>query len=214
MPGSTSRPWYPTFGPTITTTCSDSIIQLDNPNQYTLIINNAKLNRHARKAIWQENEDEGEDQRVQSLQDESIQRYHAAPYPTPTSSSSQSVQLSFPIQGSSVQQFAQVAVTASPQTPIDQDQAQNRDQDQDQDQDQEQNQDQNQDQDQEMGNPGNYSNTGGTSIASDQVSLDAHSMDQEDMDVESGTGSIESIKKSSKRTKPRLKITVIPTNVK
>ncbi|KAF9351159.1 hypothetical protein BGX34_000757 [Mortierella sp. NVP85] len=51
MPGSTSRPWYPTFGPAITTTCSDSTIQLDNPNQFTLI-NNAKLNRHAVGPHW------------------------------------------------------------------------------------------------------------------------------------------------------------------
>ncbi|KAF9203698.1 hypothetical protein BGZ49_006135 [Haplosporangium sp. Z 27] len=51
MPGSTTRPWYPTFGPAITTTCSDSTIQLDNPNQFTLI-NNAKINRHAVGPHW------------------------------------------------------------------------------------------------------------------------------------------------------------------
>ncbi|KAG0007287.1 hypothetical protein BGZ80_004848 [Entomortierella chlamydospora] len=51
MPGSTTRPWYPTFGPAITTSCSDSTIQLDNPNQFTLI-NNAKLNRHAVGPHW------------------------------------------------------------------------------------------------------------------------------------------------------------------
>ncbi|KAI7830667.1 hypothetical protein BC939DRAFT_473483 [Gamsiella multidivaricata] len=51
MPGSTTRPWYPTFGPAITTSCSDSTIQLDNPNQYTLI-NNAKRNRHAVGPHW------------------------------------------------------------------------------------------------------------------------------------------------------------------
>ncbi|KAF9190654.1 hypothetical protein BGZ50_000116 [Haplosporangium sp. Z 11] len=51
MPGSTTRPWYPTFGPAITTSCSDSTIQLDNPSQYTLI-NNAKLNRQAVGPHW------------------------------------------------------------------------------------------------------------------------------------------------------------------
>ncbi|KAG0211763.1 hypothetical protein BGX31_001614, partial [Mortierella sp. GBA43] len=51
MPGSTSRPWYPTFGPILATSCSDNTIQLDNPNQYTLI-NNAKLNRHAVGPHW------------------------------------------------------------------------------------------------------------------------------------------------------------------
>ncbi|KAF9435124.1 Ribonucleoside-diphosphate reductase large subunit [Entomortierella beljakovae] len=51
MPGSTTRPWYPTFGPSITTSCSDNTIQLDNPNQFTLI-NNAKLNRNAVGPHW------------------------------------------------------------------------------------------------------------------------------------------------------------------
>ncbi|KAF9579290.1 hypothetical protein BGW38_004510, partial [Lunasporangiospora selenospora] len=52
MPGSTARPWYPTFGPTLTTeSCSDSTILLDNPNQFTLI-NNAKLNRQAVGPHW------------------------------------------------------------------------------------------------------------------------------------------------------------------
>ncbi|KAF9162241.1 hypothetical protein DFQ26_003744 [Actinomortierella ambigua] len=51
MPGSTTRLWYPTFGPTVTTTCSDSTILLDNPQQYTLN-NSAKLNRHAVGPHW------------------------------------------------------------------------------------------------------------------------------------------------------------------
>ncbi|OAQ27966.1 hypothetical protein K457DRAFT_139089 [Linnemannia elongata AG-77] len=51
MPGSTTRPWYPTFGPAITTSCSDSTILLDSPHQYRLI-NNAKLNRHAVGPHW------------------------------------------------------------------------------------------------------------------------------------------------------------------
>ncbi|KAF9284511.1 hypothetical protein BGZ68_004639 [Mortierella alpina] len=51
MPTSTTRPWYPTFGPAITTSCSDSTIQLDSPQQYTLN-NNAKLNRHAVGPHW------------------------------------------------------------------------------------------------------------------------------------------------------------------
>ncbi|KAF9956321.1 hypothetical protein BGZ70_009962, partial [Mortierella alpina] len=51
MPTSTTRPWYPTFGPAITTSCSDSTIQLDSPHQYTLN-NNAKLNRHAVGPHW------------------------------------------------------------------------------------------------------------------------------------------------------------------
>ncbi|KAG0260549.1 hypothetical protein BG011_001822 [Mortierella polycephala] len=51
MPGSTTRPWYPTFGPAITTSCSNSTIQLDNSSQYTLV-NNAKLNRQAVGPHW------------------------------------------------------------------------------------------------------------------------------------------------------------------
>ncbi|KAG0049824.1 hypothetical protein BGZ83_005351 [Gryganskiella cystojenkinii] len=47
----TARAWYPTFGPAITTSCSDSTIQLDNPNQFTLI-NSAKMNRHAVGPHW------------------------------------------------------------------------------------------------------------------------------------------------------------------
>ncbi|KAG0217468.1 hypothetical protein BGX33_010479 [Mortierella sp. NVP41] len=51
MPGSTTRPWYPTFGPVISSSCSDSTILLDSPHQYRLI-NNAKLNRHAVGPHW------------------------------------------------------------------------------------------------------------------------------------------------------------------
>ncbi|KAG0335569.1 hypothetical protein BG004_008398 [Podila humilis] len=51
MPGSTTRPWYPTFGPAITTSCSDSTIQLDNPHQYTLM-NNARLNKPSVGPHW------------------------------------------------------------------------------------------------------------------------------------------------------------------
>ncbi|KAF9970551.1 hypothetical protein BGZ73_006720 [Actinomortierella ambigua] len=51
MPGSTTRLWYPTFGPTVTTTCSDSTILLDNPQQYALS-NSARLNRHAVGPHW------------------------------------------------------------------------------------------------------------------------------------------------------------------
>ncbi|KAF9202619.1 hypothetical protein BGZ59_002072 [Podila verticillata] len=51
MPGSTARPWYPTFGPAITTSCSDSTIQLDSPHQYTLM-NNARLNKPSVGPHW------------------------------------------------------------------------------------------------------------------------------------------------------------------
>ncbi|KAG0084577.1 hypothetical protein BGZ93_000409 [Podila epicladia] len=51
MPGSTTRPWYPTFGPAITTSCSDSTIQLDSPHQYTLM-NNARLNKPSVGPHW------------------------------------------------------------------------------------------------------------------------------------------------------------------
>ncbi|KAF9288439.1 hypothetical protein BGZ74_000913 [Mortierella antarctica] len=51
MPGSTTRPWYPSFGPAITTSCSDSTIQLDSPHQYTLM-NNARLNKPSVGPHW------------------------------------------------------------------------------------------------------------------------------------------------------------------
>ncbi|KFH65138.1 hypothetical protein MVEG_08619 [Podila verticillata NRRL 6337] len=51
MPGSTVRAWYPTFGPAITTTCSNNTIILDNPNHYTLA-SNAKANRQSVGPHW------------------------------------------------------------------------------------------------------------------------------------------------------------------
>ncbi|KAG0236968.1 hypothetical protein BGW42_002181 [Actinomortierella wolfii] len=74
MPGSTTRLWYPTFGPTVTTSCSDNTILLDNPHQYTLN-NTAKLNRHAVGPHWR-----------------SIQTYSVIPSSTPSSPQSSSSQ--------------------------------------------------------------------------------------------------------------------------
>lgn len=51
MPGSTVRAWYPTFGPAVTTTCSNNTIILDNPNHYTLA-SNAKANRQSVGPHW------------------------------------------------------------------------------------------------------------------------------------------------------------------
>ncbi|KAF9427795.1 hypothetical protein BGZ94_004118 [Podila epigama] len=52
-PGKTIRSWYPTFGPAITTSCSDNTILLDNPNQYQYALaTNAKANRQSVGPHW------------------------------------------------------------------------------------------------------------------------------------------------------------------
>lgn len=130
-----------------------------------------------RKAAWQEDDGEAEDndEGSRSPQDELNQQYYAASYPTPTSSSSHG-QLPFGIYS-----HTQQCIPATPQTPIDHDY------------------------DQEMGSSEQTCpNTQAVPQSSNRASIDTLDMDQEDMDTVEGAACSSRPASNSKRTKPRL----------
>ncbi|KAK3846817.1 MAG: hypothetical protein J3R72DRAFT_432467 [Linnemannia gamsii] len=123
MPGSTARPWYPTFGPAITTSCSDSTILLDSPHQYRLI-NSAKLNRHAVGPHWRSIQTSSTYSPTPSPPSSSplLQARTLAPPSSSSSSSSTSTTLSFmsTMPGTTTALHAYLSSTYSSAASIDQ----------------------------------------------------------------------------------------------